>query len=338
MAGQLIERGERTWLVRVFLGRDSQTGKRRYHNHTVNGIKKDAQKYLNAVLRELDLGTFVEPSRMSVDDYLDKWLDASKHNVRVRTHVWYTDLLKWFIRPAIGSKMLSEVRALDIQAICSEMQERDLSPRTIRHTLTTLSTALKQAVKWGLLVQNPVTLVEPPRMHRKEMQALSPEDAKQFLSAASGDCYGIVFIFALATGTRPEEYLGLQWKDVDLGRGMATVQRTLVELRGGGWHFGEPKTSRSRRTIPIPASIVRSLVEHKRKQGERRLKVGPAYQPHDLVFAMSDGGPMKLRNLVRRHFKPILKRAGLPDSIRLYDLRHSCATLLPGSRGEPEDR
>jgi integrase len=195
---------------------------------------------------------------------------------------------------------------------------------------------MKQAVKWGMLVQNPVALIEPPRLQRKEMQALSPAEAKLFLSAASEDKYGIVFAFALATGMRPEEYLGLQWKDVDLTKGIATVQRTLVELRGGGWQFGEPKTSRSRRTVPVPGSVVRSLVEHKRKQAEVRFKAGPAYQPHDLVFAMPDGGPMKLRNLLRRHFKPILKMAGLPDSIRLYDVRHSCATLLLAGGENPK--
>src|SRR5260370_933638 len=124
MAGQLIQRGDRTWLVRVFLGRDPQAGKRRYHNHTINGNKKAAQKYLNAVLRERDLGTFVEPSGMGIDEYLDKWLESAKHNVRERTYVWYTDLLKWFVRPPIGNKNLSNFQPFHIQPLCSTLQAR----------------------------------------------------------------------------------------------------------------------------------------------------------------------------------------------------------------------
>lgn len=135
---------------------------------------------------------------------------------------------------------------------------------------------------------------------------------------------------------RPEEYLGLQWKDVDTDRGTVTVRRALVWREKGGWYFGEPKTARSRRSIPLPVSIVRALGEHHRKQGEERLKSGPDYQQHDLVFATPEGGPLAPRNLKRRHFRPILERAKLPPDFRLYDLRHSCATLLLAAGEHPK--
>ena len=135
---------------------------------------------------------------------------------------------------------------------------------------------------------------------------------------------------------RPEEYLGLQWKDVDLERGTVAVRRALVWREKGGWYFGEPKTARSRRSIPSPAPILRALAEHKRKQAEERLKLGPDYQHHDLVFATPEGGPLAPRNLKRRHFRPILERAKLPSDFRLYDLRHSCATLLLAAGEHPK--
>jgi integrase len=330
MAGQIIARGERTWLVRVSMGRDLQTGKRRYNNHTVHGTKKDAQKYLNGALRELDLGTFIEPSGMTLNEYLDKWLEAAaKPRVRERTYLWYEDMLRWYVRPALGDKRLSTVKPLDIQALYSSLQERGLSAKSVRHVHVTLSTALTQAVKWRMLMYNPASMVKPPRQERKEMQALSPEEAERFLESAAQDKWGAIFLLALTSGMRPSEYLGLLWKDVDLDKGQVTVQRTLNWRRGkGGWYFGEPKTSRSRRTIPLPSSMVRRLAEHRRHQMEERLKFGREYQNNDLVFATAEGGPLMLRNLLRRHFRPIMKRAGLPDSIRLYDLRHSCATLL----------
>src|SRR5262249_60895102 len=114
--------------------------------------------------------------------------------------------------------------------------------RVVRHTHSVLHSALKQALKWGMLYRNPTDLVELPRVARVEMQVLSPEEAGAFLNAASDMPFGLVFEFALVTGMRPEEYLALQWPDIDLGRGAATIQRVVVR-RKRGWTFEEPKTS-----------------------------------------------------------------------------------------------
>lgn len=81
--------------------------------------------------------------------------------------------------------------------------------------------------------------------------------------------------------------------------------------------------------------IVR-LVEHKRRQSEERLKLGSEWQDHGLVFTTSLGSPLNISNLSAKHFKPALKRAGLPTSIRLYDLRHTCATLLLSAGENPK--
>jgi integrase len=133
---------------------------------------------------------------------------------------------------------------------------------------------------------------------------------------------------------RPEEYLGLQWKDVDFYEGTITILRAMLfNRKGGGWYFKEPKTAQSRRTIPIPAHLVGQLKRHRTKQLKERLQAGDKYQNHDLVSATSSGSPIFIRNLDRRHFKPLLEKAKLPD-IRLYDLRHSCATLSVRCRRE----
>jgi integrase len=229
----------------------------------------------------------------------------------------------------IGKKKLAEIRPLDIQSLYSKMQARGLSARTVRYTHAVLNSALKQAIKWGLLSKNPAALVDLPKRERKEMAALSPEEAGRFITAAAEDDWGLVFNLALGTGMRPEEYLALQWKDIDFERAVLTVQRTLSWRRsGGGWYFDEPKTKRSRRSIPLPPSIVRHLSQYRREQTKVRTKAGSDWQDLDLVFTTSKGGPLLDRNLSRRNFKAVLQRAGLPISLRLYDLRHSCATLL----------
>jgi integrase len=160
------------------------------------------------------------------------------------------------------------------------------------------------------------------------MKAFDTKEAERFLKAAKANEQGVIFAFALATGMRPEEYLGLKWSDLDLQQGTAIVQRVLVRRKGGGWYFGEPKTSRSRRTIPLPTTLVKMLTVHRRKQMAARLKAGAAYQNNDLAFATGEGTPHNSRNIAQRQFLAILKKAELPLNFRLYDLRHSCATLL----------
>lgn len=337
MAGQIIKRGDKTWIVRIFQGRD-ENGKRRYVNKTIHGTKKNAEKYLTAKLRDKDLGINIEPASESLDKYLEKWLESVvRSRVREATFDDYKYLLDRYVSPTLGAIKLCDIRSIDIQKVYGDMlSEKELSARTVRMTHAVLSSAMKQAVRWHMLQRNPCDFVDLPRMARKEMQALSPEEAGRFLDAARADKLGIVLSFALATGMRPEEYLALKWSDLDLHAGNATVRRTLIWRKGGGWYFGEPKTSRSRRTIPIPKSLVSELADHRRKQAESRLKKGADYQNNDLVFASGEGTPIILRNLVRRHFQPVLIRAKLSPTFRLYDLRHSCATLLLSAGENPK--
>ena len=169
MSGQIIKRGDRTWLVRVFAGRD-EAGKRRYINKTVKGVKKDAEKYLNNTLSSLSSGTFVEPSDLTLNSFLDRWMDsAAKPRLSERTLAEYTALLRRYVREPLGKLKLSDLRAVDIQTVYGGMQDRELSPRVIRYTHAVLSSALKQAVRWSMLYRNPAELVQLPKVIRQEM-------------------------------------------------------------------------------------------------------------------------------------------------------------------------
>jgi integrase len=338
MAGQIIKRGDRTWLVRIFMGRDAK-GKQTFHHKTIHGTKKDAEQYRNKAIREKDLGTFIEPSPITVDDYMKKWLEtAARPRLRDNTYREYEGLLCRYVSPTLGGKRLSDVRPLDIQSLYTTMSEKNLSARTVRFTHSVLSSAFKQAVRWRMLLQNPCGSVELPRKVSQEMQSLTPIEAARFLAEAAGDRWVALFVLALATGLRPSEYFGLKWSDVDLEQGLVTVQRSLIwrSYKRGDWYFGEPKTPRSRRRIPLPDSVVRALIQHKRRQAEERLKGGAAYKNLDLIFATSEGQPLIRLNVIQKHFKPILERAKLPATLRLYDLRHTCATLLLAANENPK--
>src|SRR5260370_25867772 len=143
MAGQIIKRGNRQYLVRIFQGRDAQ-GKRRYVNKTIRGTKKDADKYLSKTLTAMSTGTYIEASTLSVDDYLDRWLqNAAKGRGRERPFDDYSDLLKRYVRPALGKTRLCDLRPLDIQNLYTDMQASDLSARTFRYTHAVLNSARK---------------------------------------------------------------------------------------------------------------------------------------------------------------------------------------------------
>ena len=313
--GQITSRGERKWLVRWFLGRD-EGGTRKYGSKLIHGTKRDAQKFLTSVQRSRDLGTYVEPTRLLLGDYLDKWLEtAARPKLAERTLASYRWLLSKYVRPVLGTTRLDQLRPLDVQGLIGGMEKEGYSPRTIRLAHAVLGSALKQAVRWGLLANNPAALVQLPKQRARAMRALSRQEVVRFRQAAAENRYRTLFDFMLATGARPSEARALRWDDLDVEAGTALIRGT--------------KTTGSRRTVPLPRSIRTGLLEHRRAQAERALRLGARYaRDLDLVFPNAAGLPVDERNLVQRHFKAIVQRAGLPGSLRLYDLRHTHATLL----------
>lgn len=335
MAGQIIKRGENIWYVRIFLGRDVN-GKRKSFNKTIHGTRKDAQKYLTAKLREKDLGVFIEPSAMSLDDFLNRWLEeVAQYKLRARTFETYEALLKRHVRNKLGAKKICDLQAFEIQKLYNEMKKDGYSAKTIRHVHNVFSSALKQAIKWKMLMHNPCDICELPRLEKKEMKYLSPEETAKFLEVAKEDKFYIILLIAIETGMRPEEYFGLQWKDVDLHKKTLSVRRALVLRKGGGFIFTEPKTKQSRRSIPISQTVVELLKKHRKAQLEERIANAKRYQDFDLVFASEIGTPIQHQNFTRRHFKPIRDKADV-TKIRLYDLRHTTATLLLSSGENPK--
>lgn len=319
MAGQIVKRGERNYVVRVFTGRDAN-GKRQYLNQTVKGSKKDAQALLNKLLRDKDMGTLTEPSRTSLNDYLDHWLEtAVKPRVRERTYEDYKGLARRYVRGPLGDRMLTQITPVELQKLYSDLTGRGLAPRTVRYCHTVMHNALGQAVKWRMIPQNPALYVDLPRKQHREMKAISEAEAGRFLAAAASEENHALFALLLTTGLRPSEALGLKWGDFDPRSNTLSVARVVVHPAGGGWAFEAPKTAKSRRSFEVPRGLGVILEDHRAK---------PRENPHSLIFPNLTGDPLHIQNVSRMVYKRILRRAGLPESFRLYDLRHTCATLL----------
>jgi len=256
--------------------------------------------------------------------------DGGETELRAKTHRDYEALLRRYARPALGSRPVSKIEPLEIQGLYADMQERGLSARTVRFTHAVLRAALHQAVKWKLIPQNPALSVDLPKQAKGEIQVLNPQQARDFLKEAAQDPYHVFFAVALTTGMRPSEYLALKWPDVSFSKGTVSIARTLEPIKGGGWRFADTETRAQPSSSEASGIGPQASRRLPRRPGRERDPGNGDVAAADLIFVNSSGNPLNERNLVQRNFQVILERAKLPR-IRLYDLRHTAATLALGA-------
>ena len=262
-------------------------------------------------------------------EYLDRWLaDSVSDTVKATTFERYEQITRLHLKPALGRVKLKALTPAHVRGLYREKQQAGLSARTVRYIHTALHKALKQAVMDGLIPRNATEAVKPPQPTREEMRPLTPEQAKLLLQVAheSGDRLEALYVLAIHTGLRQGELLGLKWDDVDLDDGSLQVRRTLA-ITKNGFVFTSPKTSGSRRSVKLTRRATEALRSHLERQLGEIDRVGSLWSENGLIFASETGEPLDRRAVTKLKFKPLLKRAGLPE-IRFHDLRHTCATLL----------
>lgn len=330
--GQIKQRGDKTFLVRVFLGH-SENGKRHYFNRTVRGTKKDADKVLTEILRRRDAGEPLEESKHIFSAYVEEWLDTKAHSLRSNTVENYRYLLEKYVSPKLGNRKLRSIEPTDISNIYSGLARQGLSGTTVQLIHAILSGIFKQAVKSRLIRFNPLSAVDRPKRERREMRTLRGDEAKTFLQSIKGNGNECLFVFLFTTGCRPSEALGLKWPDLNFETGIVTIQRTLKK-KHGQWKCDAPKTSAGLRSVTLPSEMLRRLREHRRAQNEARLKAGAEWADGSFIFTNEFGHPLGL-DAVRKKFKLALRQANLPE-VRLYDARHTSATLLMESGVSPK--
>lgn len=217
----------------------------------------------------------------------------------------------------------------------SQRGKRTLAPRTVQYVRAVLRKALGTAEKYGLVARNVATLVDPPRSEHRDNTYLDFDQTRRLMEAVEGNPLEALYAVSIYHGLRQGEALGLSWDDVDLKAGILKVRKQLQRIRGE-WQRNEPKTAKSRRTIPLSSTVVDLLKDHRTGQLEARLKSGGEWgNDWDLVFTTSTGQPLDAR-IVIDNFKAVLNRAGLPD-MRWHDMRHSCATLQLATGATPRE-
>lgn len=309
-----------------------------YVVHTAEGRKRrtvygqtraEVAKKLAKALSQREDGLVFDAGNLKVGEYLERWLkDSVEGNVRSRTLSNYQMQVRRHIVPALGSIKLKALSPAHVQGLYRQKLDSGLAPASVRYIHAVLHRALKQALRWGLVPRNVSEAVDLPKLVNEEVDALLPEEARAFLEAACGDRFEALYVAAVTTGMRRGELLGLRWSDVTLdGTATLRVARQLQRMRDGSrLQFVPPKSGKGR-TIRLPLRTVEALKAHRARQAEEKLKAGSLYQDGGLVFATEIGTPLEPSNIDWRSFKPLLKKAGLPD-MRFHDLRHTCATVL----------
>jgi integrase len=272
-------------------------------------------------------GLAAATSRQRVDEYLVSWLEAIEPRVRPRTYESYELIVRRHLVPGLGHVGLARLTPPQVQAFLNAKNRDGCSPRTVAYIRAVLRQALGQAERWGLISRNVAKLADPPRVPRREVEPLAPEQARTFLAAIAGDRLEALYVTALGTGLRQGELLGLSWRDVDPDAGTIRVRQALQRNRSG-LVLVEPKSATSHRTVALPGVVTAALRAHRIRQLEERLAAAGRWpdDPRDLVFLSTTGTPLEGVNVTRR-FQALLADAGLPRQ-RFHDLRHACATLL----------
>jgi integrase len=288
---------------------------------------KDVERKLAEAMGDAAKGIYFDDENQSLAQYMERWLeDSARGDLGHRAYHNYKLQIRRHISPAFGRLKLSKLTAAHIQSLYAAKLRDGLKPSSVRYIHAVLHRALEQAVRFNLIPFNPAARVDPPKIRQEEITPLDAEQARKFLHAARGNRFEALYVLSLTTGLRMGEALGLRWSDIDLDAGTLRVNRQVQRMRGGGGLvFSEPKNA-SRRTLELPHRAVEALRSHRKKQAEEMLRATD-YEDSGLVFATGKGTPIDAQNIVNRYFKPLLKRAELPD-IRWHDLRHTYATLL----------
>ena len=327
---QVTKNGKKYWEGRITVGYDPGTGKQK--QRTVSGkTQKEVAQKMRELTAELDAGTYHEPCKLTVGEWLDIWTKDYLTAVKPRTQDSYKTTVDTHLKPAFGAMKLEALTTHDIQQFYNRLKDGDkkqsaLSPKTIRNIHGVLHKALEQAVDLGYIRTNPTDKCKLPKVEKKEIKPLDDEQIKAFLTACKGNLYEYVYIVTLFTGMREGEVLGLTWDCVDFEKGTITINKQLLRQRrsDGSHSLASPKNGKSRYLTP-PPYVMEILHAQKERQEQWRKAAGNAWEENGLVFTNELGHNLSSQT-VYLYFKDIARQIGCPDA-RFHDLRHSYAVV-----------
>jgi integrase len=330
MKGHIRQRGKTSWELKFDAGSDPITGKRKTRYASFKGTKRDAQIELARLIAEYAAGASVDPSKITVSEFLDKWdCDFAALHVSPKTRERYRQLVKNQITSNVGQVQLQKLRPVHPADLYAKLLKADLSPRTVGHVHRLLHRALGHAGTWGIAQQNVAALVKPPKVEGEEIIILIPEQVSQLLHYVAGRTLRPIIALALATGARRGELLALRQRDFNPEARTIRIDRSLEQTKAG-LRFKPPKTRNGKRTISIPPFLVTELRAHIVKLQERRLALGLGRATRDdLLFPRWDG-QVRSPHWLTQKFAQAMAALKI-EGVTFHSLRHTHASQLIAS-------
>lgn len=271
-------------------------------------------------------------------DFAEQWFkDYGETHLREKTLFRYRQLSDRTYT-AIGHIRIDRLQPHHLLAFYANLAEPGvnqrtgggLSPKTIRHYHTFISSVMERAVKWNLIETNPCHRIDPPKVDKKEIKYMDDEQVSRFIDALQSEPleWRAFFMLLLYTGMRRGEALGLEWEDVDMETGVITIRRTSQYTPEKGTFTDDTKTETSKRSIRIPDDMVSLLKQHYIEQSRQRLRLGTKWEQSERLFTQWNGVPM-CPNSPYTWLQRFLDRHGL-ERVNLHSIRHTNATLLIG--------
>src|SRR5215217_6456665 len=273
MRGTTYKRGK-TWSV-VYDEQPDETGKRKQRSKGGFATRKDAERFLTDTLARIDTGSYAQPSKLALGDYLEReWLPAVEGTLRPLSVTKYRATIRLYIAPRIGSQRLQGVSGGHLNALYGELEQAGLSVSTRRLVHAVLHRAFRDAVRWGKLIRNPADMADPPSRGRSRAHAWTASELRRFLDHVADDRLVALWRLGGTTGMRRGELAGLTWRALDLDGARLAVEQQLVPTRGGPT-LGPPKSARSRRTVALDPVTVDMLRAHVRRRSSSATSPGP---------------------------------------------------------------
>lgn len=328
-SGTIRQRKDGRWEARYNIGIDPKTGKHKQKSIYGKSQTEVAQK-LRKVTAEIDAGTYIDISSVTLQDWLDKWESIYTINVKDTTKKSYQDIINKHIVPRIGFIKIGKLTPYNIQEFYQYLlNEKGLSPKTIKNIHAVLHKALKQATlpPHNLIKMNPADAVVLPKVVTPEMKVLTDEQINIFLNAISHHWFGPIYITSLFCGLRRGECIAIKLDNIDREKGCIKIDCQIQRdrLHGKGLQVVSLKNDKPR--VIYPPQIVFDNIDWYLEMVREPLKKTHAdkWTETGMLFVNEYGGFVDPDNLLSV-FKTILKQNGLPD-IRLHDLRHTFATI-----------
>jgi integrase len=330
MKGHIRERSPGRWAI--VLDTQGAGGARKRRWHSFAGTKRQAQIECARLIAEAQKnGGTVAPERLTVGDYLERWLAAIRPKVSPRTFERYVSIVRANVIPALGNIRLSKLQPLAISGVYSDALAR-LAPRTVNHIHVVFKGALKQAVRWRLLSRNPADDVDPPKVERGEMKVWTVDQITEAIALSRSWAVHMPIVLAAFCGLRRGEIAALRWRHVDFDRTQLSVTESAEHTKAGV-RYKAPKSGKGR-TVALPSMMVAALRAHRRRQAEELLKIGVRLTDDTFVCARKDGKPQQPQSITHG-WVDFLASTKLPR-IRFHDLRHSHATVMLRANVHPK--